>query len=72
MQLILDLPDNKANAFIAFLKTIEFVKVKKSNDDFELTQAQKEELDRRFENYKSNPSSAIEWDVVKADIEKRL
>lgn len=34
----------------------------------ELTEAQKEELDRRLEEYKKNPSTSIPWEKVKASI----
>lgn len=35
---------------------------------FELTEAQKAELDRRWKAYKRNPKRARSWDDVKADL----
>ena len=37
--------------------------------EFELTEAQREEIDRRLQEYRANPEIAIPWDVVKARIQ---
>lgn len=72
MHISIDIPDNKARAFIAFLKTIDFVKIKKNDTGFELSQKQKEELMQCYSDYKTNPSSFLSWDSVKNEIEKHL
>ena len=38
----------------------------------ELTEAQKQELDRRLAEHEANPHDVIPWEQVKADIEARL
>ena len=37
-----------------------------------LTQAQEKELERRIADYRQNPSSSLPWEVVKAELQKRL
>ena len=36
-----------------------------------LTPAQREELQRRVERYRSNPESGISWDALKASLQER-
>ncbi len=36
-----------------------------------LTSAQAEELERRLEEYRRNPSSGIPWEQVKAELERK-
>jgi hypothetical protein len=72
MQLSIDISDNKASAFIAFLKTLDFVKVKLSDPDFEFSAKQKNELIKRHKEYKKNTTSCSDWDSVSTEIEKRL
>lgn len=36
-----------------------------------LTPAQAEELERRLEEYRSNPESGIPWEQVKAELERK-
>lgn len=38
----------------------------------ELTQAQKEELDRRLAEHKADPGSAIPWEEVRARLRQRF
>jgi putative addiction module component (TIGR02574 family) len=38
----------------------------------ELTEAQKEELDRRMAEHKADPSSAIPWEEVRARLRQRF
>ena len=37
------------------------------NEAFELTESQREELDRRIESFKSDPSQGRTWDEIKAE-----
>jgi len=41
-------------------------------DDFELTEEQKAELDRRLEEHERDPSSAIPWEEVIASLRSKL
>jgi hypothetical protein len=72
MQLRIDISDNKANAFIAFLKTLDFVKVKLNEPNFEFSAKQKTELIKRHKEYEKNTASCSDWDSVSNEIEKRL
>lgn len=38
----------------------------------ELTQAQREEIDRRLAEHDANPESAIPWEEVRAALQKRF
>ena len=40
--------------------------------EFELTEAQREEIDRRLESYKANPDQVIPWEDIKARIQSSL
>jgi len=35
------------------------------DETFELTHAEREELDRRLKDYEENPSEAVSWDELK-------
>ena len=40
--------------------------------EFELTDAQRDEIDRRLASYRENPDMAIPWEEVKARVENSL
>jgi putative addiction module component (TIGR02574 family) len=40
-------------------------------DHFELTDSQKQELDRRIDDYEANPDNVVTWEEVKASIKSR-
>jgi putative addiction module component (TIGR02574 family) len=40
--------------------------------DVSLTDAQRNELDRRFADYEANPDAGETWEVVRARLEKKL
>jgi putative addiction module component (TIGR02574 family) len=40
-------------------------------DDVPVTQAQRDELDRRLQAQRDNPSAGMSWQQVKADIKRR-
>jgi putative addiction module component (TIGR02574 family) len=44
--------------------------IAKENGEFELTQEQKETLDRRAREFEENPSLGRSWDEIKAEILK--
>ena len=72
MDLSINIPDSKAKAFIEFLKTIDFVKIKTKEPMFEFSPEQKRELDSRIKDYQANPSTCLDWDTVKTQIESRF
>jgi putative addiction module component (TIGR02574 family) len=39
-----------------------------SPEDLELSQAEKSELDKRFETYKQEPNEGIEWETLKKNL----
>lgn len=44
--------------------------IAEENQSFELTDAQKRELDRRLESARSNPQAGRTWDEIKAEFMK--
>lgn len=44
--------------------------IAEDNQSFELTDAQKRELDRRLESARSNPGQGHTWDEIKAEFMK--
>ena len=44
--------------------------IAEENEAFELTEAQKRELDRRIESARSNPGQGRTWDEIKAEFMK--
>lgn len=71
-QFSIEVQDSKVGFFIELMRSLNFVKVKGTPINFELTPAQKAELDKRYEEYTSNPDSFVEWDTLCQNIEKRL
>ena len=45
--------------------------VARDNDDLELTQAQKDELDRRVREFEADPSIGRSWDEIKTEYLKK-
>jgi putative addiction module component (TIGR02574 family) len=41
--------------------------IAEENECFQLTESQKEELDRRIESYQANPSQGRTWEEIKAE-----
>lgn len=46
--------------------------VRKEQSDAELSEEHKRILDERLASYKANPDYVLDWETVKAEIEKRL
>jgi hypothetical protein len=44
MRLVIDIEDNKVDAFLSFIKSLDFISVK-SEDEFKLTDEQKNDID---------------------------
>lgn len=45
--------------------------IAKENGAFDLTQSQKDELDRRIESYKKNPHQGRTWEEIKSEFMRR-
>lgn len=60
----LKLPDNEK------LELIEGIweSINEYPDSIPVTKEQKDELDRRLEDYKKNPGNVITWEVLKAEL----
>lgn len=42
-----------------------------TENEIQLTSAQKKELDRRFEHYQNNPETAVLWENMKAKLTEK-
>ena len=60
----LDESSSKAKALLAYLQTLDFIKV--DQDDFSLTDEQIKELDKRRADHLSGKSKSHTWDEVKS------
>ena len=45
--------------------------VEEDRDDFELTDAQKREIDRRLAAYEANPDDVIPWETVRKRLQRK-
>lgn len=70
MKITLDINDNKAAAFINFIKSLDFIKVEVPEQEF--IQSQMNEVNKRLEEHENNPSNAIDFDIAMDEIEKEL
>jgi hypothetical protein len=71
MQLTIDIDtsDEKAQAFINFIKTLDFIKIDELNNiPFNLTKAQKNILDKRKKRHLDNESKSFNWMDIKTEL----
>ncbi|MEA3495099.1 MAG: addiction module protein [Bacteroidota bacterium] len=63
----IDTSNNKAQAFIDFIKTLDFIKIgeKDSINSFTLSDEQKNILDERENKHLNNESQSFSWNEVK-------
>ena len=66
------IPENKINFFIELIQSLNFAKIEEQSSDFVLSDAHKDILDRRLENYKNNPESYIDKVSAKNDLKNRI
>ncbi len=66
------IPENKINFFIELIQSLNFAKIEEQSSDFVLSEAHKDILDRRLENYKNNPESYIDKVSAKNDLKNRI
>ncbi|MGD9492619.1 MAG: addiction module protein [Bacteroidales bacterium] len=71
-QFSVEVNDDKVGFFIELMKSLRFVRVKEVARTYDLTQVQKDELDRRVEEYNQDPTKFPDWDKVCNKIEKGL
>jgi len=71
-QFSVEVNDDKVEFFIELMKSLRFVRVKEIPSTYDLSQEQKDELDKRVEEYHQDPSSYQDWEKVKKKIEKSL
>jgi len=69
MKITLDIQENRFNTFLNFIKTLDYVSVKKEDV---IPQWQMDEVEKRLENHKKNPDLAMDFDTAMDDIEKYL
>lgn len=63
-------PDNKISDFKEYMNKLNFVHFEET-PEFDLSDAHKEILDQRLENYKNNPESYLDWEDVQKEINNR-
>jgi putative addiction module component (TIGR02574 family) len=62
----IDHQNAKAAALVNYLQTLDFIDLEEQNAGFELSQEQKEELDRRVARHQNGESESFTWEEVKA------
>ena len=73
MKITLTIPENKALAFLEFLKTINYVEVEKQEHEYvSYPQWHDQVVKERLEAYLSNPSDIADFDKTMNDLEKEL
>ena len=69
LTLNIDINNNKAKAFLDFIKTLDFIKIKEDNtDDFTLTQEHIDILDERKLKHLKKESESFNWDEIKNEL----
>ena len=68
MKLVLDIPDNKANDFIATMKSLGYVSWKSPEL---VPQAQQDEVAHRLEMIENGTMKVRSWNAFEAELKKR-
>jgi hypothetical protein len=69
MKITLDIKDSKFNAFLAFIKTLDYVSVNK--EDESIPQWQEEEVNKRLAKIEKGDMNTRNWNEAKKDIFKK-
>ena len=69
MKILLDIAPEKTDFVLELLQNFDFVRVEEVSE--ELTDAHKAIIDRRLADYRANPDSALDWEDVKREPNKR-
>ena len=66
----LDIENSKAKAFIDFLRTLDYIKIREHNDlqDFVLSEKHKEILDERKQSHISGKSKSFNWSDLQNEL----
>lgn len=67
-QFSVEVNDDKVGFFIELMKSLRFVRVKEIPSTYDLSQEQKDELDKRVEEYHQAPSSYQDWECAFSQI----
>jgi hypothetical protein len=70
-QIAVTIPDNKETLFIELMKNLSFVKGSKTIESMDIPEWHKDIIDQRMENYKKNPESYLDWEVVQKEIKHK-
>jgi len=66
------IPDSKERLFVAWMKSISFVKKIEAIPDFDatvvITEDQKQEVNRRLKKMENLPESSLTWDEIEHKI----
>lgn len=65
------IPDNKESLFLEIMKSLSFVESAEPIENEDIPEWHKVIIDNRIENYRKNPESFIEWDLVKKEIDQK-
>ncbi|MEQ9289806.1 MAG: addiction module protein [Cyclobacteriaceae bacterium] len=65
MKVILDIEDNKLDTFLNFIRTLDYVSIKK---DEAIPQWQQDEVNKRLELIDSGKMKTRSWDEAKKEI----
>ncbi len=67
-QIAITIPDNKEALFIELMKNLSFVQNIETVESNDIPECHKAIIDERMENYKQNPESYRDWNVVQKEI----
>lgn len=70
-QIAVTIPDNKESLFLEIMKSLSFVESAELIENEDIPEWHKVIIDNRIENYRKNPESFIEWDLVKKEIDQK-
>ena len=70
LTLNIDTSSNQAQAFIDFIKTLDFIKIDSDNinDVFSLTDEQKKILDQRKLRHQKKESKSFTWEEIESEL----
>lgn len=70
-QIAITIPDNKEALFIELMKNLSFVQNIETVESNDIPEWHKAIIDERMENYKQNPESYRDWNVVQKEIRQK-
>jgi len=70
LTLNIETKNNKAQAFIDFIKTLDFIKIKDKDEtrEYSLSEEQVQILAERKEKHLNNKSKSYKWDEIKEEL----